>query len=116
MPPSVARYGVGFAEVSEQLLVVELAVELVNLGYFGLQLLLIALRKAAHDEQLAQPALLFGLGKLKNGVDALLLCRLYEAARVDYGYLARRFPGVMRTLVAVGLKHGHEGLAVHEVL
>ena len=108
--------GVGRSEVVDQLLEVELAVELIHLGQFGLELLLIALREASHDIKLIESAFVLGLHKLENGVDALLACVLDEATRVDNRDLSLRTLGVVHAVVTVVLKQAHELFRVDEVL
>ena len=78
------------AQVAEQVLEVELAVETVYFGQLGTQLVHVALRQTAHDVEPREATLLLGLGKLKYGIDAFFLGIADKAARVDNGYLALR--------------------------
>ena len=116
VPFSVARNNVGLAQFAQKLLVVELAVKLVYLGYLLLQLVLIALRQASHDIEPVELAFLLALYKLKDGVYTLLFCILDKAARVDDGYFALRALGVVHTIVSVSFKLLHQQFTVHKVL
>ena len=103
-------------QVLQQLAIIELAVKLVHLGYRLLQLLLVALRQAAHDIQAAQPPLVLGLHKLQDGVDALLLGRLDESTGVDDRNLSLRTLRVVYAVVAQLLKLTHELLRIDKIL
>ena len=95
---------------------VELPIELVHLGQLYLQVGEIALGQTAHDVEPLQASLLLPLGKLQEGVDALLLGVADEATGVDDGYLALRPLAVVRTAIAAFFQERHQSLGVHQIL
>ncbi len=116
MTAPIAGRHVGLAQISEQLLVVELAVELVHLRDSLLEFILITLRETAHDKELAQLSLRFARGQLQNHVDAFLLGTLNKATRIHHSYLALRLGTVVDAVIAIGLELLHEQLRVDEIL
>ena len=107
---------IGIAQVGDDLLPVEFAVEAVHLGQFRLELLEVSLREASHDDELPELALLLALCQLQYHVDALLLCVGNESAGVHDGNLAAGVFGIVRHTVAAQLQLSDELLAVHQVL
>ena len=73
--------------VFQQLAVVELPVPAVDFWNLCLQVSQITLRQAAHDVKPFNAPFVLGLGKLQDGVDALLLGIGNEATGVDDDYL-----------------------------
>ncbi len=78
------------AQTLDDLLPVLHAEEVVDLGQLGAQLVGIALREAAYDEQLPDKPLLLGRRCGQNRVDTLLLGISYESARVYHDDIRAR--------------------------
>ena len=106
----------GFAEVGKQLLEVELAVIFVHLRNLLLELLLIALRETTHNKEFAYLALFLSLNEFENGVDALLLCVLNEAASVDNNNFTLDALSIVGAMISSLLEECHQLLAVDKVL
>ena len=100
----------GLAEVGKQLLEVELAVIFVHLRNLILELLLIALRETTHNEEFAYLSLLLSLNEFENGVDALLLCVLNEAASVDNNNFALDALCIVGAMISSLLEECHQVL------
>ena len=82
----------------------------VDLGYFFGQFIAVPLAQAAGDIHPFYPAILFGSGKLKDGLNALLLGTFDEAAGVDDHHGCSLNGRVMGDVKVVGPELVHEHL------
>ena len=116
MTPTIAGWHLRFTEISQQLLVVELPIELIHLWDLFLKLVLIALRQAPHHIKTLQTPFILCMNKLKNSIDALFFGRFYKATCIDNSNLPVRSFAVMDTMISVSFELLHQMFAVNEVL
>ena len=107
---------VGFAQVVDDTVPVELPVEAVHLRYLGRQLLAVALRETAHHVELLQLVALLGFCKGEDHVDRFLLGITDKAAGVDDGDVTIGVLGIVCHGVAVGHQLTHQPFRVDQVL
>ena len=95
---------------------VELPVKLVDLGYFGFELLAVALRQAAHHIEVAYLTGLLGLDHLQNHLDGFLFGVTDETAGIDHHIFARHLLGVVTHFITGFGKAMHQPFRIDQIL
>ena len=89
----------------------------IHFGELSFKLLPVALRKAAHDEQVSDPSGLLCPCKTEDGIDGFVLCIEDETAGVDdHGIDPLIFRGIQDNGEPVRIELLHENLGIHQVL
>ena len=106
----------GFAQVGEELLVVEFAIEFVHLRNLLLEFFAIALREASHDIELIETAFSLSFSKFKYRIDTLFFSVFDETTGIDDCNLTFRVLGIVDATVSVGFELPHEKFGVDQIL